>query len=488
MSLLKTAFDKASSTFAELNENVPAIQKASDFVVETVSANVPVPILIKGVKAFQTVKHAVLQTKPFDEFIEQPIPDVYSLKLEDIDVSNPFLYKQKKWQSYFKRLRDECPVHYQKSSPFGPFWSVTRYEDIVFVDKNHDLFSAEPAIIIGQTPEGLPAKMFIAMDPPKHDKQRQAVQDVVAPKNLKELESLIRSRTQSVLDELPVSQPFDWVQNVSIELTTRMLATLFDFPYEKRQNLVYWSDVMATFPQATGGPGLSIDEFFDAAIDMTKQFSELWHQKAAQKAAGAPMGYDVMSMLIYSKDTEDMIRKPMEFMGNLALLIIGGNDTTRNSMSGGLYALNLFPNEFVKLKANPGLIPNMVSEIIRWQTPLAYMRRIAKQDVELNGQLIKKGDKVVMWYVSGNRDERAIEQPDEFIIDRKGARNHLSFGFGVHRCMGNRLAELQLRILWEELLARFENIEVLGEPEIVQSNFVRGYGKMMVKLTPKTAG
>ena len=488
MNLLKTAYDKATSTFAELNEKVPAIQKATDLVVETVSANVPMPILIKGIQTFQNVKHAVLQTQAFEEFVEKPIPDVMSLKLEDIDVSNPFLYKQKKWQSYFKRLRDECPVHYQKSSPFGPFWSVTRFDDIVYVDKNHELFSAEPAIIIGQTPEGLPAEMFIAMDPPKHDKQRQAVQDVVAPKNLKELESLIRSRTQNVLDELPLDKPFDWVQNVSIELTTRMLATLFDFPYEQRHKLVYWSDIIAGSPQATGGPGSSNDEFYRAAIDMTKQFSELWYKKAAQKEAGVPMGYDVMSMLVYSKDTEDLIRKPMEFMGNLALLIVGGNDTTRNSMSGGVYALNLFPNEFIKLKEKPGLIPNMVSEIIRWQTPLAYMRRIAKQDVELNGQLIKKGDKVVMWYVSGNRDERAIDQPDEFIIDRKGARNHLSFGFGVHRCMGNRLAELQLKILWEELLARFDNIEVLGEPEIVQSNFVRGYGKMMVKLTPKTAG
>jgi cytochrome P450 len=155
-------------------------------------------------------------------------------------------------------------------------------------------------------------------------------------------------------------------------------------------------------------------------------------------------------------------------------------------MSGGLVAMNEFPKEFEKLKAKPELIPNMVSEIIRWQTPLAYMRRVAKQDVELGGQTIKKGDRVVMWYASGNRDERKFEDPDHFIIDRKDARNHMSFGYGVHRCMGNRLAELQLRILWEEILKRFDKIEVVGEPERVQSNFVRGYSELMVQLTPKS--
>ena len=298
MSLLTSAIEKASSVITEL-EKVPAIEKASNFVVETVSANVPIPMLVKGVQIFQTVKHKVLQTKAFDEFIEQPIPDVATVKLEDIDVSNPFLYRQHQVHSYFKRLRDECPVHYQKNSPFGAFWSVTRYEDIVFVDKNHELFSAEPAIVIGQTPEGLPAEMFIAMDPPKHDKQRQAVQDVVAPKNLKELEGLIRSRTQEVLDALPINKPFDWVENVSVELTSRMLATLFDFPYDNRHKLVYWSDIIAGSPQATGGPGSSNDEFYRAAIDMTKLFSELWYKKAAQKAAGAPMGYDVSLSLIH---------------------------------------------------------------------------------------------------------------------------------------------------------------------------------------------
>lgn len=486
MTLARSVVEKVTSTVSQTIATHPQIQQGQQFLHGQVTRFVPMHTQIKGLHLLQKLKNRLYQ-QPFPPFVEQTIPDVSTLELAEIDVSNPFLYKQKKWQSYFQRLRDEAPVHYQAKSPFGAFWSVTRYEDIVFVDKNHELFSAEPVIAIGNAPAGLNVEMFIAMDPPKHDVQRQAVQDVVAPKNLKELEGLIRSRVQEVLDQLPVGQPFDWVEHVSIELTARMLATLLDFPYQQRHQLVYWSDLIAGSVESTGGTTDDMDEMFLGAADMAKQFSALWHRKAAQKAAGAPMGYDLISLMQSNAATQDLIRRPMEFMGNLALLIVGGNDTTRNSMTGGVYALSLFPNEFVKLKNNPSLIPNMVSEIIRWQTPLAYMRRIAKQDVELGGQTIKKGDKVVMWYVSGNRDERAIERPDELIIDRKGARNHLSFGFGVHRCMGNRLAEMQLRILWEELLQRFEQIEVLGDPEIVQSNFVRGYAKMMVRLTAKAS-
>ncbi|MGB1949300.1 MAG: cytochrome P450 [Marinobacter sp.] len=460
----------------------PIIQPALD----KASAVIPMHWQIKGAHAFQGLKQRAGRARPIPVFRESPLPEVSTLALRDIDVSNPFLYRQGLWHSYFKRLRDECPVHYQSRSPFGPFWSVTRYEDIMYVDTHHDLFSAEPIISIGPQPEGLELETFIAMDPPKHDVQRQAVQGVVAPKNLAQMESLIRSRTADVLNRLPVNEPFDWVQKVSIDLTSRMLATLLDFPLDQRHKLAYWSDVAASPPEATGGLS-NTDEAFDVAADMARTLSLLWREKEARLAAGGEPGFDLISLLLTNDNTRTMINRPMEFMGNMVLLIVGGNDTTRNSMTGGVLALNQFPGEFDKLRQNPALIPNMVSEIIRWQTPLAYMRRVAKQDVTLNGATISKGDKVVMWYASGNRDERAFdEDPDRFIIDRKNARKHLSFGFGVHRCMGNRLAEMQLRILWEEILKRFAHIEVLEEPGYVQSNFVRGYTRMQVKVTAKT--
>ena len=406
----------------------------------------------------------------------EQLPDPWTTPLEQIDVSDPRLYEQDAWRPYFERLRKEDPVHYLADSPFGPFWSVTRFEDIVAVDSNHGVFSSEPFIILGDRGDDLPTENFISMDPPKHDVQRRAVQPVVAPQNLAQMESLIRSRVETILDSLPVGESFDWVDAVSISLTTQMLATLFDFPFEERHKLTYWSDIAAGSPEISGGD-VDQEERYVGLVECLETFTRIWHDRKGREG-----GFDLISLLQRDPNTADMVERPMEYLGNIGLLIVGGNDTTRNSVTGGVLALNQNPAEYDKLRADHSLIPGMVSEIIRWQTPLAHMRRTAKEDVEFQGRQIKKGDKVVMWYLSGNRDEAAIENADSFIIDRANPRHHISFGFGIHRCMGNRLAEMQLRILWEEIMRRFSLVEVVGEPERVKSNFVRGYKSLPVKL------
>ena len=410
--------------------------------------------------------------------IAEKLPDASTLALEEIDVSDPRLLEQDAWRPYFARLRAEDPVHYVADSAFGPFWSITRFDDIVAVDSDHQTFSSEPTIVIGDLADEIPFEMFIAMDPPKHDVQRRAVQPVVAPQNLADMEALIRSRVVDILEGLPVGETFDWVERVSINLTTQMLATLFDFPFEQRHKLTYWSDIAAGSPEIAGGD-VSHEERVAGLQECLETFTRIWHERK-----GAEGAFDLISLLQRDPHTADMVDRPMEFLGNLALLIVGGNDTTRNSATGGVLALNQNPGEYDKLRADHSLIPGMVSEIIRWQTPLAHMRRTATRDVEFRGKQIRKGDKVVMWYISGNRDETAIERPDEFIIDRNNPRHHISFGFGIHRCMGNRLAEMQLRILWEEIMRRFHTVEVVAEPGRVKSNFVRGYTSLPVRLHP----
>ena len=342
------------------------------------------------------------------------------------------------------------------------------------VDTSPDIYSSEPTIGIVDAFEEFTLPSFIAMDPPKHDEQRRIAQPVVAPANLKNLEVIIRERACKILDGLPVGEEFDWVENVSIELTTQMLAVLFDFPFEDRNKLTYWSDMTTAIP-SKGGVVNTHEERWAAIQECLEYFQRLWDERITQSP-----GFDLVSMLAHGEATKNMPAK--EFLGNLLLLIVGGNDTTRNSISGGVVALNENPAEYEKLRRNNGLIGNMVSEIIRWQTPLAYMRRTATQDTELRNKKISAGDKVVMWYASGNRDEEVLERPDDFWIDRPNARQHLSFGFGIHRCMGNRLAEMQLRILWEEIMNRFEHIETTAEPARVYSSFVKGYTKLPVVL------
>ncbi len=401
----------------------------------------------------------------------------YTISLADIDVGNPDLFRSDSFWPYFDRLRKEEPVHYCRDSMFGPYWSVTKYNDIMDIETNHAVFSSASSlggITIRDVEPDLRRESFIAMDQPRHSAQRKTVAPMFTPTHLDQLAINIRKRSAECLDHLPRNETFDWVDRVSIELTTQMLAVLFDFPWEDRRKLTRWSDIATTLP---GPDGLvaTEDERQAELMECAAYFSRLWKERINQ-----PPKSDLLSMMAHSDATRDM--DPKNFLGNLILLIVGGNDTTRNTLSGSVYALNKNPEQYSKLRENPDLIDSFVPEVIRWQTPLAHMRRTALSDIEFRGKQIKKGDKVVMWYVSGNRDDEVIERPYQFMIDRDRPRTHLSFGFGIHRCVGIRLAELQLKIIWEEILKRFDNIEVVGEPKRVFSSFVKGYETLPVRI------
>ena len=389
----------------------------------------------------------------------------------------------------FERLRREDPVHFTPDSEFGPYWSVTKWNDIMAVDTNHEAFSSAEGIglanledvaeqeraleALGQPPRGRGGAGFITMDEPEHSVGRKAVSPTVAPSNLHAMSPLVRERAGQILDSLPIGVEFDWVDLVTKELTAMTLATLFDFPFEKRRKLTWWSDMIMNQPGH--GPVESWEQKGMAMFECFGYFQELWEQRL-----NAEPGNDLISMMAHNPATRDM---PMEtYQGNVILLIVGGNDTTRNTISGSVYALNKNPDQYAKLRANPALVLPMVSETIRWQTPLAHMSRVATRDVELGGKTIKKGDQVVMWYISGNRDEEMVDRPNEYIIDRERPRQHMSFGFGIHRCVGNRVAEMQLTIIWEEILKRFPEIKVVGEPVLNWSSFVHGFETLPVVL------
>jgi cytochrome P450 len=406
------------------------------------------------------------------------------LALEDINPLNANLFCENRWQGYFERLRKEDPVHFNEIESAGRYWSVTKYDDIKAVSSDWQTFSSAHGITLGfrvgaevpsvLRPGGSPP--FISQDPPRQIEQRKTVQPAVAPRNLVKLEPLIRERTCRVLDALPEGETFDWVDTVSIELTTAMLATLFDFPFEDRRKLTRWSDIVFAIPQP-GGVVESQTQKRQELMECLEYFSGLWEERKKKP------GHDLVSMLVHGEATRHMA--PADHLGNLLLLIVGGNDTTRNTMSGSVYSLNQFPEQYDKLIADPGLVRKMVPEVIRWQTPLSYMRRTANRDCELGGKQIRKHDQLLMWYVSGNRDEDVFENANALDIERANASRHLSFGYGVHFCMGSRLAELQLRVLWEEILQRFERIEVQEEPSRTFSSFVKGYTQLPVVITRK---
>jgi cytochrome P450 len=403
--------------------------------------------------------------------------------LAELDPGNGDWFEQDKELAVFQRLRQEAPVHLTEESQFGRYWSITQFDDVKYIDTHQHLFSSDimnGGIRLGGKPLDEPPPdlfhlpMFIMQDQPVHDVQRKTVAPMFTPTRLAAMGELIRERASAILDGLPRGENFNWVREVSVELTGQMLATLFDVPQEDRHKLIHWSDTVERIndPDYFDTPAEGFAEIWKCF----EYFNEIWQQR---QAAPTP-GEDLISFLAHGEATKNMA--PNEFLGNVLLLIVGGNDTTRNSISAGVQALNRYPEEYHKLRGNLDLIPNMVSEIVRWQSPVAHMCRTAMEDVEIGGQQIRKMDKLAIWYLSGNRDEEHFADANRLLIDRPNVRQHLSFGYGIHRCLGNRLAEMQLRILWEEIMKRFSHVEVVGDAAYLNSSFIRGITDLPVRV------
>lgn len=435
------------------------------------------------VRSYPKCRTSPTASEVFDAWLREN-PGALPVHTDPWDVSRSDIYVEDRWQPIFAEMRAKAPVNKVTGTPYGDYWNVTTAKAITHVESLPELYSSSwefGGITIGDPPPDVdPAKlaerqlpMFIAMDRPQHTGQRRTVAPAFTPAEMERMATEIRMRTAATLDSLPWGEEFDWVDKVSIELTTGMLAILFGFPWEDRRLLTFWSD-WAGDVELTLASELA-DQRFEVLQEMAQYFGQLWMER--MNAAPTP---DLISMMIHSEAMNHM--SPQEFMGNLVLLIVGGNDTTRNTMSGIVEALHKFPDQRAIFESDPSVIPNAVQECIRYITPLAHMRRTATADADLFGQQIRKGDKLILWYLSANRDETVFENPDKLLVRRENARRHLSFGYGIHRCVGARLAELQLKILLEEMHARRMRANVTGTVRRVRANFVHGFRELGVTL------
>lgn len=400
--------------------------------------------------------------------------------LNPFDVSQDALYVEDTWREPFARLRAEMPISWREESPFGSYWSVVAHDMVQEVELRHDVFSSRwdlGNITIAEAVNGEGFPNFIAQDPPIHTAQRRVIAPAFSPSQMLKLDAAVKARTKELMDGLPLGETFDWVERVSIPQTLGMLCILFDMPFDEWRDIKRWSD------WASGVSAENLTDEYRAQFLMQMGEMLARFDRELEDRRGKPPTDDLLSRMVHSEAMGHM--EPMERIANIALLIVGGNDTTRNSMSALVEAFDKYPEQFDRLRADPSLIPNAAQEIIRWQSPVTHMRRTALEDTQLGGQTIRKGEKVVMWYISANRDEKMFPDAERFDVGRENARRHLSFGHGIHRCVGAKLAESQIATLIAEMVNRNIRVVPQGAPERLASPFLHGFTAMPVRIEPR---
>ena len=397
--------------------------------------------------------------------------------LNPIDVSQDALYVEDTWREPFAQLRAEMPISWREESPFGPYWSVVTHDLVQEVELRHNVFSSrwdKGNITIAESVNGEGFPNFIAQDPPIHTAQRRVIAPAFSPSQMLKLDAAVKARTKQLMDGLPIGETFDWVDRVSIPQTLGMLCILFDMPFDEWSDIKRWSD----WASGVSAENLTDEYRAEFLVQMGEMLARF--DRELEDRRGKPPTDDLLSRMVHSEAMGHM--EPMERIANIALLIVGGNDTTRNSMSALVEAFDKYPDQLERLRADPSLIPNAAQEIIRWQSPVTHMRRTALEDTELGGQTIRKGEKVVMWYISANRDEKMFPDAERFDVGRENARRHLSFGHGIHRCVGAKLAESQIATVIAEIVNRNIRIVPQGAPERLASPFLHGFTAMPVRI------
>ncbi len=402
------------------------------------------------------------------------------MRLEDVDLCNLDVWEQRVPHEMFAVLRREAPVFWHREPKGGPgFWAITKHADVVHVSKQPKIFSSWrggtnifdlPQPELDQT-----RLMLVNMDPPQHTKYRRLVSQGFTPRQVARLEAHIRELASQIIDRVAPKGECDFVTEVAAELPLLVIAELMGVPVEDRRLIFDLSNRLIGFDDP---------EFQTSMEDGKQAAAEMWAyaQELAERRRREPQD-DLVSQLLNAEVDGERLTE-MEFNFFFLLLAVAGNETTRNLISGGMLALFEHPDQKEKLLAHPELLPTAVEEMLRWISPVICFRRTATQDTELRGQKIREGDKVVMFYISANRDEEVFERADQFDITRS-PNEHLAFGIGEHYCLGSNLARLEIRIMFEEILRRLPDIELAGQPRRLRSNFISGIKSMPVRFTPE---